>query len=113
MTNNYFTIERSGKCIERLLIKQDEVNAAFKDIMDMSYDEIKSYKDIDVLVNSLMDATNERFDGADEQTVVTLIGPDDVFIWSIIMGPGDVSDELKYAFVDWKKDGKSYRYEKD
>lgn len=112
MINNYFTIERSGQCIDHVLIKRDDETIAFQDVMNMSYSEIKSYKDIDTLVTCLMDTTNEYFDSIDEQTIITLVGPDDVFIWSILIGPGDTSDELKYAFVDWRKDEKSYRYKK-
>ena len=44
------------------------------------------------------------------EPLVTLIDEDDVFVWSIIIGPGE-SDEIRYVLVDWKKDGKSYRYE--
>ena len=113
MTNNYFAIERSGQCIDHAIIKKDDGTIAFQDIMEMSYNEIKSYKDVDVLVTSIMDAVNEYFDSVDEQTIITLVAPDDVFIWSIIIGLGDTADTLNYGFVDWQKDGKSYRYKKN
>ena len=41
---------------------------------------------------------------------INRFGEDDVFIWGIIMGP-DAEDGIRYVLVDWKKDGKSYRYE--
>ena len=60
-----------------------------------------------------MDATNQCLPNKDEQTIVTLVGEDDVFIWSIVIGVEDNGDDVRYALVDWKKDGKSYRYEKE
>jgi hypothetical protein len=56
-----------------------------------------------------MDATNNAINKSDDQTIVTLIGEDGVFIWSVIMGPGE-NDMVRYSLVDWKKDGKNYRY---
>jgi hypothetical protein len=80
----------------------------------MSYDEIKAYEHIDELIVGVMDAANEYFGSKnDEGTMITLVGEDDLFIWSIIIGPGDNDDEFKYSFVDWTKDGKNYRYKKD
>ena len=114
MTHNYFAIERAGQCADHVHIKFDDNTIAFEDIMDMSYDEIKSYYNIDEFVVATMDAANEYFGGAkDETTIINLIGDDDIFVWGILIGPSDVQDDLRYSFVDWTKDGKSYRYEKD
>ena len=113
MTKNYFTIERSDRCIEYLLIRRDDDSVAFEDVMNMSYDELKAYEDIDIFVAAVMDATNEYFNESDAQTAITLVGEDDVFIWGLLIGPGDEKDELKYCFIDWLKDGKKYRYEKN
>jgi hypothetical protein len=112
MNNTYFSVERNGKCIVPALLKLDDGTVAFQDVMNMSYDEIKEYKDIDVLVAAFMDATNAYFQESDDLTVITLIGEDGVFIWGILVGTGDNDDEFKYSFVDWQKDGRSYRYEK-
>ena len=112
MSKNYFAIERNGKCINNVVIRQADSSIAFEDIMNMSYDEIKAYDNIEELVVCIMDVSNNTFGGNDEQTIVTLVGEDDVFIWSVIVGP-DVDDQIRYAFVDWKKDGKNYRYEKN
>ena len=112
MTNNYFAIERMNRCIDHIFIKREDGTMAFEEVMNMSYEEIKIYKDIDAFVTVFMDATNEYFNESDEHTIVTLVDGDDVFIWSILIGPGVDNDELTYAFIDWKKDGKSYRYEK-
>ena len=112
MTKNYFAIERSGRCIDHVYLKCDDETIAFEDVMNMSYDEIKTYEHINEFVTAMIDATNTYFKTGDEQTIVNLIGEDDVFIWGVLIGPGDSDDELKYAFIDWKKDGKLYRYEK-
>lgn len=113
MTNNYFAIERANKCADNVYIKNEDGTTACEDVMAMSYEQIKSYEKLDEFVTGMMDAANTYFDESDNLTLITLVGEDDVFIWSIIIGPGDNDDELKYAFVDWKKSDKSYRYEKD
>ena len=113
MLKNYFAIERDSKCIDHLLIRRDDGVVAFEDVMSMSYDELKAYEGIDVFIAAIMDATNEHFNEDDNQTVVTLVGADDVFIWGLLIGPGDEEDEFKYCFIDWLKDGKKYRYEKN
>lgn len=114
MTHNYFAVERAGRCADHVYIKCDDDTVAFEDVMNMSYEEIKSYAYINEFVAAIMDAANENFGSEhDEQTLITLVGEDDIFVWSVLIGPGDNDDELRYAFVDWKKDGKSYRYEKD
>ena len=111
MVKNYFSIERSGKCYNGAVFRDNDGNIAFEELMNMSYDEVKEYDNMDVFVECVMDASNQLFGTSDEQTVITLIGEDNVFIWSVIVGTGDNEDDLKYVFVDWKKDGKSYRYE--
>lgn len=112
MIKNYFAIERNGECIDHAVIKDDNGAIMFEDVMNMTYEELKSYNDLDALVTYFMDATNVSFGGSDEQTMVTLVGEDDVFIWGILIGPGANGDDIRYALVDWKKDGQSYRYEK-
>lgn len=113
MTSNYFSIEREGLCIDRVHIQQDDGTLAFEGVMNMSYDELRAYDGIDVFVAAVMDTTNEICDGDDEDTVITLIGNDDVFIWSMLIGAGESKDELKYSLIDWTKDGKKHRYEKE
>ena len=113
MTENYFSIERNGNCVEHILFKDKDENLVFENVANMSYDEVKTYEDIEEFVACVMDATNAHFNEGDAQTIVTLIDKNDVFVWSIIIGPDEENDAIKYVFVDWKKDGKSYRYEKD
>lgn len=113
MTDNYFAIERNGKSIDHVYIRREDGTIVFEDIMNMSYEEMKSYKDIDAFVACVMDITNIYFNESDEQTLITLIDKDDVFIWGVVVGPGENEDQLNYAFIDWRKDGKSYRYEKN
>ena len=109
---NYFSIERAGKCYEPILFRDENENVVFEDLMKMSYDEMKSYENIESFVMCAMDAGNELFGSNDDQTVITLIGEDGVFVWGMIIGVGNNEGDIKYVFVDWKKDGKSYRYEK-
>lgn len=112
MNNTYFSVERAGKCIDHVLIRREDGSIAFEDVMSMSYEEVKAYEHINEFVTCIVDATNEYFNDSDDQTIVTLIGKDNIFIWSVLVGPGDSADELRYAFIDWTKGGKSYRYEK-
>lgn len=110
MASNYFAIEREGKCCDHIYLMDDNKGMVFKNLMNMSYDEMKLYADIKKFVVAVMDASNEAFGSYDKQTIVTLIGEDDIFIWSVII---DVDgDDFRYSFVNWKKDGRSYRYEK-
>lgn len=109
--NNYFAIERDGKCIEHIYFKDNNDDILFEDVMNMSCDEIKTCKDIEGFIVCAMDAINKFFDNKDEQTIITLISEDGIFMWSILIGPGDNKNDLRYAFIDWMKDGRSYRYE--
>ena len=113
MTENYFAIERNGNCVDHILFKDKDENLVFDNVVNMSYNEIKTYDQIEEFVICVMDASNVHFNEKDVQTIVTLIDENDIFIWSIIIGPDEENDDLRYVFVDWKKDGKSYRYERD
>lgn len=114
MTHNYFAVERAGQCVDHVCITREDNAIAFEDLMDMSYDEMKSYHALDEFIVAIMDAANRQFDSSsDEHTIVNLVGKDDIFIWGILIGSGDAEDELKYAFINWKQDGKSYGYKKD
>lgn len=112
MIYNYFSIERAGKCAAPVVIRNID-GVAFEDLMNMSYEEMKVYKDLELFVDCVMDVASEYFEESDEQTIITLIGKDDVFIWSILIGPAEDVDKLQYALIDWKKDGRMHRYEKD
>ena len=112
VTKNYFALERGDQCFDQMCIKNDAGDLLFEDVMNMSYEELKSYDNLEAFVDCAMSLSNKLFQGEDDQTIVTLIGEDDVFIWSIIMGPEE-NELLRYVLVDWKKDGKQYRYEKD
>ena len=105
----HFAIEREGSFLGDGVLLDNNGNVAFQDLMRMNYDEMKSYDRIEEFVVSVMDAANARSDVFDGQTIVTLVGDDDVFIWSVIIGVKDDGD-FNYAFVDWKKDGKTYKY---
>lgn len=112
MTGNYFSIERNDRCIENIMFKNDNGEFIFQEVLSMTYDEITSYDRIEELVECVMNATNIFFEDNDDQTILTLIGKDGVFIWSILVGP-DADDAIRYVFLDWQKDDKKYRYQKD
>lgn len=106
---NYFAIERNGQCWTNVLLADSNGDPTFGEFLDMTYDEMKSSDRLSDFVVSVMDSTNDAVDKSDDQTIITLIGEDGVFIWSVIMGPGE-NDMVRYSLVDWKKDGKNYRY---
>lgn len=112
MSNNYFAIERHGACKAPVMLVTKNGYTVFKDFLEMSYDEMKSSVHLLEFINASMDAANNVFAGEDDQTIITLVDKNGIFIWSIIMNScGDNDEDLRYCFVDWKKDGKSYRYE--
>lgn len=107
MSKNYFAIERNQKYWEHVVVKDNDDNIMFENYLGMTYDEMKDSEDLNEFVVAMMDVTD---DGTDGDLIVTLIDEDDVFIWSIIIGPGE-DEDLRYVLIDWKKDGKKYRYE--
>ena len=107
MSKNYFSVERNDQCLDMIIFKFED-DIAFEDLMDMSYDEMKIYPEIEEFVVAVMDST--KYLGG-TQVIVNLIGPDNVFIWGIIIG--DYGEDYNFVFVDWQKDGKKYRYQKD
>lgn len=106
---NYFAIERNGQCWTNVLLADSNGDPTFDEFLDMTYDEMKSNDRLPDFVVSVMDAANNAVDKSDDQTIITLIGEDGVFIWSVIMGPGE-NDMVRYSLVNWQKDGKNYRY---
>lgn len=108
----YFAIERNGQSITDVVITGNDGNIMFKDIMEMSYDEMKTYDGLEEFIACVMDVTNQHFNNGDEQTCVTLVDDEGVFIWGIIIGPGDNEGDLRYVLIDWRKDEKRYRYSK-
>lgn len=109
MSKNYLAIERDDKCWDHIMLVDDDKNIVFEEFLDMSYDEMKSSEQLSDFVVAVMDAANTVSGSHDRQTIVTLVGEDDIFIWSILMGMGD-HDMIRYNLLDWKKDGKNYRY---
>ena len=106
---SYFAIERNGECWDYIVLQSANGDDDFTDFHEMSYDEMKNSDRLNEFVIETMEAVNKAIGAIDDQTIITLIGDDDVFIWSIIMGPGE-NDDIKYVLVDWKKDDRSYRY---
>lgn len=108
---SYFAVECGNLYSDHITIRDNDGNVVFENYLGMTYDEMKSQEDLGDFVFAVMGAAVMSATEPDEdcQTVLTLVGDDDIFIWSIIMGV--VDDEIRYNLVDWKKDGKSYRYE--
>ena len=105
---SYFAVERNRDC----WMNVGDANigeVSFENFSKMTYDEMKSSEHLESFVVYVMDSTNIASGTDDYQTTVTLIGEDGVFIWGIVMMPGE-NEDIRYALVDWKKDGKSYRY---
>ena len=110
MSNKYFAIERNNKTWMPVMLQSRNGDSDFSDFLEMTYDEMKSSKNLKEFVVAAMDATNEASGTDDDQTVVTLVGEDDCFVWGILMCPGE-NDDIRFSLIDWKKDGKHYRYE--
>lgn len=111
MTNNYFAVEHNGAFLDHAVITNGNGEMVFGDLMNMSYEEMKSYDELDAFVATVMEISEAQFGTSDESdTIVTLVGEDDVFIWGILMAPGE-GDEIRYTLIDWRKDGKSFKYE--
>ena len=110
MTNNRFCIDRNGDIIENVVLCNDNKETMFEDLMNMDFEQMTNYEHMEDFVVSSMDAVNEIYGGADEDTYVTLVDKDGVLIWSVIMGPGENEGDVKYNFVDWRKDGKTFKY---
>ena len=105
---NYFAIERGETYLDHVVLKSNN-DEVFLNYLDLTYDEMKHQKDLEDFVIAVMDAMSNDFNEDNDQTIITLIGEDNIFIWSIIMGHLD--GEIHYSLVDWKQDGKNYRYE--
>lgn len=109
MSKNYFAIERNGNCWSPVALQSRNGDGDFSDFMGMTYDEMKSDERLEEFVIAAMEATNEASGTDDDQTIVTLVGEDGAFIWSVMMGPGE-NDNIMYNLVDWTSDGHVYRY---
>lgn len=103
---SYFAIEHSKNYVDHVVIKDNNGDTVFGEYLNMSYDEMKNSDTLDEFVVAVMDCTKEADRG---QAIVTLVGDDDIFIWSIIIS--NDGENVRYVLVDWKKDGKNYRYE--
>ena len=106
---SYFAIERNGKCWSPVVLMNENGEPIFNEFLDMDYEGMRSSARLEEFVVVCMNASNDASGTSDDQTIVTLIGDDDVFIWSVMMGPSE-NDDIKYNLVDWKKDGRTYRY---
>ena len=106
---NYFAIERNGECWSPVVLQSRNGDSDFSSFMEMTYDEMKNDDRLEEFVVAAMEATNQASETGNDQAIVTLIGEDGVFIWSIMMGPGE-NDNIMYNLIDWTSDGHVYRY---
>lgn len=111
MSERYFSVERNGRYGTIVADKRQDGDRHTPDFMNMTYDEMRSNEYLDMFVVAIMEDVNEAFGTNDEQTIVTLIDEDGIFVWGILIGPGEEDGSIRYVLIDWKKDGKNYRYE--
>lgn len=110
---SYFAIERNNQCwdhVNGMVNYVNMVQSRIDMLKESTYDEMKKKPWLEGFVMATMEYANELSGTDDDQTIITLVGDDDVFIWSIIMGPGE-NDTIRYSLMDWTKDGRKYRYE--
>ena len=105
---NYFVAEVNGVCIEDIAWVNKNGEPVFTNFVNMTYDEMKNAEDLDEFVHANMESAVTEFGNSVDQLILTLVDESDIFVWSIMMGI--VDDELRYTLIDWKKDGKNYRY---
>lgn len=107
---NHFAIEHNGNCYEPVLLVDSDGNPAFAEFMEMTYEEMRDSEQLEDFVVAAMDAVMQNGDDDDEyiDVAVTLIGEDRFFIWGIIMSAE--GDDITYKVVDWKADGKHFKY---
>lgn len=109
---SYFSIERGNQCwdhVNGMVNRVNMIQSRIDMLKESTYDEMKKKHWLEGFVMATMEYANELSGTGDDQTIITLVGDDDVFVWSIIMGPGE-NDMIRYSLVDWTKDGKKYRY---
>ena len=112
MSKNYFAIERNGECWTDVILADENGNPAFEEFLDMTYSDMRSNDNLGHFVAASMIAASRKSGTEDSETVVTLVGEDGIFIWGIVMNVDDEqNDNIRFVLVDWKKDGKNYRYE--
>lgn len=110
MSRNHFAIERGTRVLDNRIIKSRNGSSDFTQFLDMTYNEMKNSDSLPDFIVACMDASNEAFGSKDEATYVTLIDGNGVFIWSVLMVPGDNEDDIKYSLVNWKASDKEYKY---
>lgn len=104
---NYFVAEVNGLCIEDISW-ENHGEPVFTDFVNMTYDEMKNAEDLDDFVYANMESAVTEFGDSADQLILTLVDENDIFIWSIMMGI--VDEQIRYTLVDWKKDGKIFKY---
>lgn len=113
---NYFVTEGSytdsnGEKVvyqhDHSCLMDENGNPAFTEFYNFTYDEMANSAALDDFVAAVWEAS--ELDNPDvEDMIVILVDEDDTFIWSIAMGV--VDDDLMYNLIDWKKDGKIFKF---
>ena len=107
---NYFAIEKNGEYYSPVLLADSDGNPAYTEFLDMTYEEMKNSEKLEDFVIAAMEAADRKSDDEDDYSdvVITLIEEDSFFIWGIIMS--SEGDDITYKVVDWKADGKHFKY---
>lgn len=110
MSKNYFAIEKNGECLYPVVLSDREGKIAFEEFLDMTYDEMKSSDRLTDFVIAATEATDRKVEADNDHVFIVLIGEDGNFIWGILAG-SDFDGVHRYNVIDFKNDGKNYRYE--
>lgn len=75
-----------------------------------SAQQIENYSGLGTFAVAMTGISSEELGEGFSNLMVTLInGEDDTFIWSVDI---DIKgDNLSYGVIDWKKDGKTFKYQ--
>jgi hypothetical protein len=109
MSKNYFAIEKNGTCLYPMVLADRDGNIAFEEFLYMTYDEMKSSDRLTDFVIAATEASDRKVEADNDHVFIVLIGEDGNFIWGILAG-SDFDGVHRYNVIDFKKDGKHYRY---
>ena len=114
MTGKYFVIEQNDKHVDGVVLLDAEGEILYEDLMNMSYEEMKTYDKLEDFLFTSQEASDSYFDTKGENTIVNLVNEEDTLVWGILFGPDPDNEEyLRYCFIDWGKDDKIYKYQKE
>ena len=111
---NYFVIEQNDNYLEGVVLLDSDQNVLHEEIMNMSYEEMKEYNELEDILWEAYFASESYFETKGENTVISLVDSEDTLVWGILFGPDpDDEEALRYCFINWGEDGKIYKYQKE